>query len=106
MSPIARFFYQYRFNSREDDRSMTPEWALSNLYHGGIKVVEAWYVRSTTPSSHRTSGTDTMYGPFFVVGLAREDSYMEHFRYRRLESFDPVKVSLGFLHGLRHYVPR
>jgi len=102
-SQQAGYFYRYVYYSREDDRSMTPEWALANLYHGGITVIEAWYAESTTPSSHGHAITGTLYAPFFVVRLATEDSYMDQYHYRRLESFDPVKASKSFRDRLTHY---
>ncbi len=104
--PKTQYFYQYKFDSREDDWSMTPDWALANLYHAGIKVIEAWYIQTTIPSYHRNFTTGALYPPFFVVGLANDDSYIEKLYYRKLDTFDPVQVSKLYLRNLMHYMPR
>ena len=106
VSQTTRFFYQYDFGSKEGDGAMTPEWALGNLYHGGVKVIEAWYVWSTRPSSQSNFTTGTIYVPFFVVGLDHEDSQMERYRYHKLEKFDPFTASKGFLSRMIHYVSK
>ncbi len=85
---------------------MTPEWALANLYHGGIRATEVWYVRSTTPISPRYFDTGTIYGPYLVVGLIEDDAYIGHFRYRKLETFNPVEISKRFLERMKHYISK
>src|SRR5260221_3891732 len=102
-SSLTTFFYAYQFGSREDDQNMTPEWALANLYHGGIKAVEAWYVRSTEPSSHRNLTTGTIYPPMFVVGLATADPHMNHFHFDRIEEFNPIVASHAIKQPVIHY---
>src|SRR5438045_410384 len=73
VSPLTKHFYRYVFTG--DEWTMTPEWALGNLTHLRIEVVEAWYYPG---SSHTNFGNDawgaTIIRPLFVVGLAEDDS--------------------------------
>ena len=106
VSPVATYFYHYHFGSRDDDWNMTPEWAIANLYHGGIKVIEAWYARTSSPKRPGNAATGTMYPPLLVVGIAGEDTYMAHFHFERDDNFNPVAVSKTLTHRLIHYVSK
>jgi len=83
---------------------MTPGWALGNLYHSGVKVVEAWHVTSTEPSSHGRAMTGTLYPPLFVIGLATDDTYCERLYFQRITSFDPLRAVKEFKGIITHYI--
>jgi hypothetical protein len=99
-------FYAYRFGTREDDWQMTPDWALGNLYHNGVKAAEAWYVRSKRPRSTGSSVSRTIYPPLLVVRLTENDPSITRLRYEQLSSFDPDTLARGLAYPLEHYIPK
>lgn len=98
------FFYAYEFGTKEGDWEMTPDWALANLYHAGIRVNEAWYSTEARPRLPGRMMTKTIYPPLFVVSLGSQDDYITHFRYRRLDGFDPIRISDNIATPLIQYV--
>ena len=104
VAQVNSFFYRYRFGSKEDDLSTTPEWALANLFHNGVNVAEAWYAESMRPKNPGNGISRTIYGPLFVVRLLQDDPYIIHLRYEHLESFYPDSVSSRLAYPLAHYI--
>jgi hypothetical protein len=105
-SDSTSYFYSYRFRSKEGDCNLTPEWWIANLYHCGIKVTDLWYARSSTPKRPTNISTGTLYPPFLVVRLDKQDSYMEHLYFIELKNFDPIETSKKLNDGLMHYIPK
>ena len=103
--PSTRYFYRYVL--ADEQQPFTPDWALGNLTHLGIKVDEAWYYPG---ASHTDFGNGafgaTIVRPIFIVGLAVEDRAIMQHNYEPVNNFDPLMRPNGPHSRLTHYVSR